>query len=88
MASKRNGTLYTGMTNNLVRRVYEHRNHLAKGFTTDYDIKNLVWFEIADNPQSAIVREKQIKGWKRNWKLELIEENNPGWKDLYNEISS
>ena len=83
LASRRNGTLYIGMTNNLVRRVWEHKQDLVEGFTKKYGVHRLVWFETAERPEAAISREKQLKKWKRAWKLELIEEGNPEWKDLY-----
>jgi putative endonuclease len=77
-------TLYTGVTNNLVRRVYEHKNKLIEGFTKKYNINKLVHFELFDNPGDAIKREKQIKGWLRKKKIDLIESMNPEWKDLSN----
>jgi putative endonuclease len=77
-------TLYTGVTNNLVRRVYEHKNKLIEGFTKKYNINKLVYFELFDNPGDAIKREKQIKGWLRKKKIDLIESMNPEWKDLSN----
>jgi len=77
LASKRNGTLYCGMTNDLARRVFEHREGLAEGFTKKHGVKTLVWFETHEKAEAAIVREKQIKEWKRAWKLELIEAANP-----------
>jgi putative endonuclease len=83
LASRRNGTLYIGVTNNLVRRVYEHKNGSADGFTSRYGIHRLVHFETAENAQSAIEREKRLKKWKREWKIGLIEEGNPDWNDLY-----
>jgi putative endonuclease len=86
MASRRNGTLYVGVTNNLLRRVGEHKIGVADGFTKKYGIKNLVYFDTASDAYSAISREKQLKNWKRKWKLELIESANPEWKDLYFEI--
>jgi len=86
LASKRNGTLYIGMTNNLARRIWEHKHDIVDGFTKKYGVHRLVWYEIADNPQAAILREKQLKKWNRAWKLRLIEEMNPSWKDLYDEI--
>jgi putative endonuclease len=86
LASKRNGTLYIGMTNNLVRRVWEHKNDAVAGFTKKYGIHQLVWFETADTASAAITREKQLKKWNRAWKLQLIEELNPEWRDLYGEI--
>jgi putative endonuclease len=86
LASKRNGTLYTGVTSNLAKRVWEHKNDLAEGFTKRYNVHLLVWFEIHETMESAIVREKQIKEWKRAWKLKLIESANPDWEDLYQRI--
>lgn len=86
LASKRNGTLYTGITSDLVRRVWEHKQDLIKGFTNKYNVKTLVFFEVHSNPESAIIREKQIKKWKRDWKLDIIEKTNPMWKDLYADI--
>jgi putative endonuclease len=83
MASKRNGTLYIGVTNNLVRRVYEHKNDLMDGFTKKYKVHNLVCFEQYNDIELALKREKQLKFWQRRWKLELIEKTNPDWKDLY-----
>ena len=88
LSSQRNGTLYTGVTSNLVKRIWEHKNNQAEGFTRKYNVKNLVYFEIHDNAESAITREKQIKKWKRAWKIRLIEEKNPDWKDLYDVIRS
>ena len=82
MASKRNGTLYTGVTSNLSKRVSEHKSHAVKGFTAKYDVTMLVWAEQHDTFISAVTREKQIKKWHRAWKLRLIEELNPEWKDL------
>ncbi len=86
LASQRNGTLYIGVTNNLVRRVYEHKNNLVKGFTAKYKIYDLVYYEQTADIQSAINREKQLKKWNRKWKLDLIENVNPDWNDLYNDI--
>ena len=83
VASKRNGTLYIGVTNNLIKRVYEHRNNLVEGFTKKYSVHKLVYYEETNNINSAISREKQLKKWNRNWKLELIEKKNPNWQDLY-----
>lgn len=87
MASRRNGTLYTGVTSNLVRRVWEHRTDLVEGFTRRYGIHSLVYFEMQGDMPSAIQRETQIKRWNRAWKLELIERSNPEWMDLWPEIS-
>jgi putative endonuclease len=86
LASKRNGTLYIGVTSNLIKRIWEHKNNLVKGFTERYNVHNLVWYELHDNMESAISREKMLKEWKRKWKLELIERSNPNWNDLYNII--
>ena len=80
------GTLYTGVTNDLKRRVYEHKHKLVEGFTKKYNVKILVYYEIYNDAESAITREKRIKKWRRAWKLRLIEEKNPHWKDLYHEI--
>ena len=87
LASDRNGTLYIGVTSDLVRRVYEHKNKVKPGFTRRYDVGRLVWFEIYDDPTNAILREKEIKKWRRAWKLRLIEQSNPQWVDLYDQIS-
>ncbi|MBI2336060.1 MAG: GIY-YIG nuclease family protein [Deltaproteobacteria bacterium] len=86
MASRRNGTLYIGVTNDIVRRVYEHKNDLIKGFTERYKVHHLVYVEETDDVNAAITREKQLKKWKRSWKLRLIEELNPKWKDLYEKL--
>ena len=86
LASKRNGTLYIGVTSDLIKRVWEHKNDLVDGFTKRYGVHRLVWYEIHNSMESAIKREKSIKGWKRAWKLELIESGNPDWDDLYNRI--
>ncbi len=82
MASKKRGTLYIGVTNDLQRRVYEHKENLVKGFTEKYSVHTLVWFEYTNDAKSAITREKQIKKWKRIWKIKLIEESNSEWNDL------
>ena len=87
LASKRNGTLYVGVTSNLAKRIWEHKNDLVEGFTKSYGIHNLVWYELHETMESAIQREKRVKGWKRAWKLELIESLNPEWQDLYQGIS-
>jgi putative endonuclease len=86
LASRRDGAIYIGITNDLVRRVYEHRTKAVPGFTAKYNITRLVWFESYDNPISAITREKELKKWKRGWKVQLIEEKNPQWLDLYESI--
>ncbi len=86
LASKRNGTLYTGVTSDLVKRVWEHKQHLVDGFTKRYGVDQLVWYEVHETMESAISREKAIKEWKRSWKLQLIESFNPEWKDLYGSV--
>jgi putative endonuclease len=83
LASKRNGTLYIGVTNDLIRRVYEHKNDVVDGFTKRHQVHNLVYFEQTEDIESAITREKQLKKWNRWWKIRLIEESNPDWNDLY-----
>lgn len=83
LASKRNGTLYTGITNNLQRRIWEHKQNLADGFTKKYNVHLLVYYELHSTALQAITREKEIKKWRRAWKLNLIEQNNPDWKNLY-----
>lgn len=87
LASQRNGTLYLGVTRDLVRRVYQHKTKTTPGFTSRYDVAKLVWFEVCDDPTTAITREKELKKWKRAWKLRLIEESNPQWRDLYDDIT-
>ncbi|MDD5464208.1 MAG: GIY-YIG nuclease family protein [Candidatus Moranbacteria bacterium] len=82
MASKRNGTLYIGVTSNLVKRVYEHRNNLVEGFTKEYAVHVLVYYETTNDVNAALLREKQMKKWKREWKINLIEKQNQQWKDL------
>jgi len=86
LASRRNGTLYTGVTSNLVQRVWQHQNNLVAGFTKRYAVHTLVWFELHETMESAIAREKAIKEWRRAWKLDLIEAANPQWRDLYSDI--
>ncbi len=83
LASRKDGPLYLGVTNDLIRRIYEHRTKAVRAFTSRYNITRLVWFEIYDDPISAISREKEIKKWKRAWKTQLIEAQNPQWDDLY-----
>ncbi len=85
LSNKRNGTLYTGFTSDLLSRVYAHKNDIVKGFTKKYGIHKLVYFEQCDDYDAALQREKQIKEWKRSWKLELIEKVNPLWQDLWDE---
>ena len=82
MASGKNGTLYIGVTSDLVRRVYEHKNHLVKGFTKKYDVTQLVYYEDTNEVWTALEREKQLKNWHRQWKINQIEKVNPGWRDL------
>ncbi len=86
LASRRNGTLYTGVTSNLVQRVWQHKENLADGFTKKYAVHDLVWFEQHATMESAIGREKAIKEWRRAWKIDLIESANPQWRDLYDDI--
>ncbi len=87
LASRRNGTLYVGVTNNLVRRIYEHREGLVAGFTKRYGVKLLVYYERFDTAIAAIQREKNIKHWPREWKLNLIHSLNPDWRDLFEDIT-
>ncbi len=86
LASKQNGTLYIGVTSDLIKRVWEHKESLVDGFTKKYNVRKLVYYEQHHNSESAIRREKRLKEWKRQWKLELIEEFNPDWNDLYDSI--
>jgi putative endonuclease len=88
LANRRNGTLYIGVTSNLPARIWQHRHHLVEGFTKRYGVHDLVWFEQHDSMESAIVREKALKVWKRSWKIALIERTNSYWRDLYSEICS
>ncbi|MFL6826836.1 MAG: GIY-YIG nuclease family protein [Bradyrhizobium sp.] len=83
IASRKDGAIYIGVTNGIIRRIYEHRTKVTRGFTWKYNITRLVWFEIYEDPISAISREKELKKWKRAWKIELIEAQNPEWNDLY-----
>lgn len=87
LASQKNGTLYIGVTKNLQRRIYEHKNNIIEGFTSKYNIHTLVHYEIYDDYWIAAERERKLKNWKRAWKIALIEETNPEWKDLYSEIT-
>ena len=87
LASKRNGTLYVGVTSNLVQRVWQHKNDLVEGFTKRYRVHSLVWYQSHDTMEGAIAREKAIKEWKRTWKLGLIEKDNPRWLDLYEALT-
>lgn len=86
LASKRNGTLYVGVTSDLVKRVWQHKNDVVAGFTKRYGVHQLVWFEGHESMESALAREKAIKEWKRQWKLKLIEAVNPAWRDLYEDL--
>jgi putative endonuclease len=83
LSSKRNGTLYVGVTSDLIKRVWEHKNNLVEGFTKQYNVHQLVWYELHESMESAIKREKRLKDWKRKWKMQLIEKTNPNWQDLY-----
>jgi putative endonuclease len=87
LASARNGTLYIGVISDLAKRIWEHKNNLVEGFTKRYNVHHLVWYELHENMDSAIEREKNIKEWKRAWKLKLIEGFNPGWQDLDDNIA-
>jgi putative endonuclease len=87
LPSERNGTLYLGESNDLVRRTHEYKSKIVRGFSRQYGIDRLVWFETYDDPVNAIAREKDIKKWWRAWKLRLIEQSNPQWVDLYEQIS-
>lgn len=86
LANKRNGTLYIGVTSDLVKRVWEHQGDLVEGFTKKYAVHRLVYYEILDDMESAIQREKQLKKWNRDWKIDLIEKDNPEWTDLYDSL--
>jgi putative endonuclease len=87
LASGRNGTLYAGVTSDLVGRTWQHKEHVVEGFTRNYDVTMLVWYELHGTMESAITREKQIMAWKRNWKIRMIEEMNPYWIDLWADIA-
>ena len=86
LASRRNGTLYVGVTSDLVKRIWEHRDDAVEGFTRQYRVHTLVWYEVHESMMSAIAREKAIKQWHRAWKIRLIEKGNPDWRDLYQEL--
>ncbi len=86
LTNKPNGTLYIGVTNDIARRVYEHRSGVVKGYTWKYNLKRLVYVEVYDDIQDARARELQMKEWHRDWKIRLIEKENPGWRDLYDEL--
>ena len=87
LASKRNGTLYIGVTNDLIKRVYEHKNGMIEGFTKKYSVHMLVYYEQTNDSYSAIEREKRLKRWKRQWKIDLIQKSNPEWRDLYYDLT-
>lgn len=87
LTNKKKGTLYVGVTSNLKRRTYQHKHNSVKGFTQRYNVHLLVYFEIYTEAKTAIAREKQLKWWKRSWKIDLIEKENPEWKDLYETIT-
>ncbi len=87
LASHRNGTLYVGFASNLIQRTFVHKNDIIEGFTKKYQVHRLVHYEVFEDRDEALKREKQLKKWHRKWKLELIEKNNPDWKDLYDEIN-
>jgi putative endonuclease len=86
LANKKNGTLYVGVTSDLIRRVFEHKSGFVEGFTKKYQVHNLMYYEVTESVESAIAREKQLKKWHRDWKIRLIEKENSDWKDLYFEI--
>lgn len=88
LASKRNGTLYVGVTSHLPKRVWEHKQDFVEGFTRRYHVHRLVWYELLDSMHAAIQLEKRVKSWPRAWKLRLIEERNPTWRDLYEDFSA
>jgi len=88
LASKRNGTLYVGVTSSLIKRIWEHKEKLVEGFTKTYKVDKLVYYERYSDPENAIKREKRLKKYKRQWKIDLIERENPGWADLYDELIS
>ena len=87
LASQRNGTLYLGVTSDLIQRVWQHKSDFVEGFTKEHQLHQLVWYELQGNMESAITREKQLKEWKREWKLALIENFNPYWNDLYDSLT-
>lgn len=87
LASGRNGTLYVGVTSDLIGRTWQHREHIVDGFTKRYAVTRLMWYEMHGTMETAILREKQIKKWKREWKVQLIDESNPSWRDLWSDIT-
>ena len=86
MASRKNGTIYIGVTSDLVKRVWQHKNHILEGFTKAYNVDKLVYYEVWQDELASIEREKRLKHWNRNWKRKLIEKDNPEWRDLYEDI--
>ena len=86
LATGKRGTLYIGVTSNLIARTWQHREHVVEGFTKRYDVTNLVWYELHGTMDTAILREKQLKKWNREWKLRLVQEFNPEWRDLWDDI--
>jgi putative endonuclease len=86
LSSRKNGTLYVGVTSDLIQRIWEHRNDLVEGFTKRYGVHHLVWYEMHESMDSALKREKRMKDWKQEWKVQLIEKTNPNWEDLYYSI--
>ena len=88
LANRKHGTLYIGVTRDLIRRTYEHRTKAVDSFAGRYGIDKLMWFEVYDDPSTAIARENELKKWRRDWKIRLIEEENPGWVDLYPSLSA
>ena len=86
LASQRNGTLYIGVTSDLVQRVWQHKNDVFEGFTKEYGVHMLVWYELHEDMETAIIREKRLKKWNREWKLRLVQESNPEWRDLWEDI--
>ena len=86
LTSRRNGTLYVGVTSDLIQRIWQHKNDLVDGFTKRYGVHTLVWYEVCPSMDAAMAREKAIKEWKRVWKIQLIESSNPEWRDLYEEL--
>ena len=87
VASSKNGTLYIGVTSDLLKRIWQHKNKVFEGFSADYGVDKLMWFEQHTNAEAAITREKQLKKWNRSWKIELIEKANPSWQDLYDALT-
>ena len=87
LASRKEGVLYIGITSNLIKRIWEHRQGVVDGFTKKYNVYRLVYFEETNDAQEAIIREKHLKKWNRKWKIELIEKDNPEWRDLYQDLS-